>query len=107
MLYNALQNKEEASRYFKKAADKGNVESMLKYSHGLNNADGIDSNKDEAVTYIKIAVDKDDPEAFSIYGHLLQSGEVEMSDEKDAAFYYKKISRSRKFKWNQQLFFIN
>lgn len=107
MLYNALQNKEEASKYFKKAADKGNVESMLKYSHALNNADGIDSNKDEAVTCIKMAFDKDDPEAFSIYGHLLQSGEVEMSDEKDAAFYYKKISRSRKFKWNQQLFFIN
>ncbi|KAK8882921.1 hypothetical protein M9Y10_045567 [Tritrichomonas musculus] len=76
MLYNALQNKEEASKYFKKAADKGNVESMLKYSHALNNADGIDSNKDEAVTCIKMAFDKDDPEAFSIYGHLLQSGEL-------------------------------
>ena len=70
MLYNALQNKEEASRYFKKAADKGNVESMLKYSHVLNNADGIDSNKDEAVTYIKIAVDKDDPEAFNNYKRI-------------------------------------
>ena len=44
-------NKQEASHYFKLAADKGHVDSMYKYAKMNEEGDGIPKNLDEAAKY--------------------------------------------------------
>ncbi|KAK8839249.1 hypothetical protein M9Y10_032179 [Tritrichomonas musculus] len=51
-------NKEELSKYYKHAADEGDVESMFKYAVMLDEGDGIEKNKREASKYYKKAADK-------------------------------------------------
>ena len=47
-------NKDEAKKYYKKAADLGDIESMIKYSQLLD--DNSKTNKQEQIKYLKKAV---------------------------------------------------
>ena len=48
-------NKKEAARYYKLAADKGNIDAMVNYAFMLEEGDGIEKNEKEAARYFKLA----------------------------------------------------
>lgn len=51
-------NKEEASKNYKKVADKGNKDAMLKYGLILENGIGVEVDKGKALSYYKKAKKK-------------------------------------------------
>ena len=50
-------NKEEAAKYFKMAADEGDINAITGYAILLKNSEGISMNKEEAAKYFKMASD--------------------------------------------------
>lgn len=50
--------KQEAAEYFKSLADKGNVQSMVKYGDMVRKGIEIEADKDQAENYYKAAADK-------------------------------------------------
>lgn len=64
-------NKEEAAKFFKMSADKGNVKSMKKYAYMLKHGDGIPVDKKRAYFYFKNAADNYDKYAMNTYAILL------------------------------------
>ncbi|KAK8840227.1 hypothetical protein M9Y10_031172 [Tritrichomonas musculus] len=64
-------DKTEASKYYKNAADKGDVSSMNKYTAIIFNGDGVPANKEEGLKYFHIAAEKGDVDAMCKYGEIL------------------------------------
>ena len=62
-------NKKEACRYFKMAADKGDITAMKNYGFMLEDGEGVAMNKEEASRYYKMAADKGDIDAKNRYLH--------------------------------------
>lgn len=48
-------NVEEAAKYYKQAADKGNKDAMLNYAHLLEKGEGVPQDLDEARRYCEMA----------------------------------------------------
>lgn len=66
---------EQASRYFKIAADEGNPEAQVEYALWLISGIGGPRNYFEAAEYCKMAVDQNEPKALLLYHDFLIKGE--------------------------------
>ncbi|KAK8837106.1 hypothetical protein M9Y10_037160 [Tritrichomonas musculus] len=53
--YGVLQDKKEAAKYYKMAADRRHVGSMKRFADMLERGDGIPQDKEEAAKYHKMA----------------------------------------------------
>ena len=76
---------EEAKRYFKMAADKGNVQAMYNYGMMLSK----EHRNEEAATYVKMAADEGEASALNSYGVMLDTGEGVPFDKEESARYIK------------------
>ena len=83
-------NKEEASKYYKMAADNGDIESALIYAKMMHRGDGIPVNIAEAFTYYTLIAGKGNVESMIEYANIVCIGEGGVTkDQKEAAKYYK------------------
>ncbi len=84
-------NKKEAAKYYKMAADEGDIDSAYIYSIMLKNGDGIEENKKDEVKYCKIAADEGKEKIAEFnYAEMLYSGDGVEQNKVAAAKYYKK-----------------
>lgn len=96
---------EEAIKYFKKAADKNDIDSIHFYSHCLRYCDGIDINKVEAIKYYKIGASKGNFLSAYNCACMLYYGEG-VDINKDEAFKYFKLVVDQDNK-DQNDFYVN
>lgn len=80
-------NKEEAAKYYKIAADNGQINAMNNYALMIDNGEGVKMNKEEAAKYYKIAADKGDINAIYNYGVMLYEGEGVSINKEEAIRY--------------------
>ncbi|KAK8891437.1 hypothetical protein M9Y10_028646 [Tritrichomonas musculus] len=78
-----LNYEEKALRIFKKAADKGNIESIYFYGKYLRN-------RKQGIKYIRIAANNNYAPALSEYGYMLQHGIEVTANLEEAIEYYTK-----------------
>lgn len=50
-------NKKESEKYFKKAADLGDADSMLKFAFLVDSGEGVEIDRKESAKYFKLAAD--------------------------------------------------
>lgn len=87
--YGVKRNRREAARYFKKAADLGDVRSMRKYRSMLYDGDGIEKDRKTAAFYFKIDADQGDVASISQYATMLYLGDGVDKDLNEAVRYFK------------------
>jgi TPR repeat protein len=57
------QDKEEAVKWWRKAADKGDTDAMVRLGNAYDHGNGVEQDKEEAIKWWRKAADKDDAEA--------------------------------------------
>lgn len=82
-------NRREAARYFKMAADMGDVRSMRRYRSMLYDGDGIEKDRETAADLYKIDADNGNPDAISQYGTMLYLGDGVEKDIDQAIRYFR------------------
>lgn len=87
--YGVKRNRREAARYFKMAADLGDVKSMRKYRSMLYDGDGIEKDRKTAASYYKIDADQGDVASISQYATMLYLGDGVDKDLNEAVRYFK------------------
>ena len=60
-----------AIKFYKMAADNGNIEAMFDYAYKLDNDYGNTNNKQEVIKYYKMAVDKGSSDAMFMYASII------------------------------------
>lgn len=82
---------EEAAKYFKLAAEKGDVFSIGQYGKMLMSGIGVDENIDEASKYLKDAADAGNVQSMYLYA-LIRYGQLKSAvevDKEEATAYFK------------------
>ena len=85
-------NLQKAIKYYKIAADLGDVESMNKYASMLYNGEGTKANPKVACKYYQMAVDKGNKFAMYYYALMLIQGNGTKKDLDKASKYLEKSS---------------
>ncbi|KAK8876526.1 hypothetical protein M9Y10_006742 [Tritrichomonas musculus] len=85
------EKKFEALDYYRKAAEKGDAESMCKCGLMLLDGDGIPVNNEEGFKYIKMAVKEQYPQALFIYAKIYEKGEL-VEKDMDVTLKYLKMA---------------
>ena len=92
MSYFLAANYEEAVRWYRKAAEKGNAEGQRMlgycYDHGL----GVKANRTWAAQWYRKAADQGDPYAQAAYGLALATGEGVVRNEHKAAQWLRRAA---------------
>ncbi len=97
-----INGKEIAKIFYKRAADLGNIECMIKYAKLVNNL----GNKKEALEYCEKAIDLGDTNAMLEYGRITIGNGTSIIGKKDmkkAAGYYEKAARLGNKRANAEL----
>lgn len=87
-------DKQEASRFFKMAADLRDAKSMFQYGSMLDTGDGIPVNKKGASRYYKMSADLGEPVAMIYYALMLQKGEDIPEDQNEADRYFQMFDQN-------------
>lgn len=87
-------NKKEAIRNIKLAADKGNSDAMLKYGLILQSGDGVLANKKKSEEYIKKAADSANYDAMYEYGRICEE-KGDVGSMLSAQIYYVKAAADK------------
>ena len=66
------QDYKEAARYYKMAADEGDITAMNRYASMFEYGKGVEKDLQKAANYLKAAIDKGDKNAFSSYLSLIE-----------------------------------
>lgn len=82
----------ECLRYFKMAADNGNVDGMLTYGNFLIEGKFLPASVRDAAWYYKLAADKGSDAEMVFYAQFLLSGKLGVVNKKEVAKYYKKAA---------------
>lgn len=82
-------DRKEAARYFKMAADLGDLRSMRKLRSMLYEGEGVEKDRKAAAALFKIDADQGIVEAICQYGSMLFLGDGVEKDRKEAARYFK------------------
>ena len=85
-------DKKEPFNYYKKKADCGDVDSLLKCAYALFEGDGIDADKAESARYFRMAAEKGKVEAMMKYGSIVKVGDGVPTSKAEAAKYMKKAA---------------
>lgn len=84
-------DKVKSARYFKMAADLGNIMAMKIYASFLTKGNGVEKNLDESLKYYKNAADNGDQFSMINYASIL-SKNVKSSKDKDEVIKYYKMA---------------
>ena len=83
-------NKKVALKYYKMAAEKGNVKSMVKCAEMTYYGKGVPENKKTAIKYYKMAADAGDVFSMFTCGIIFTDGDDEIPESyKEATKYFK------------------
>ncbi|KAK8881338.1 hypothetical protein M9Y10_004073 [Tritrichomonas musculus] len=82
-------DRDEAVRYLKMAADKGEASAMYSYAKMLFSGDGVKMNKAEAARYFRMSAEKGNSSAMYSYAKMLFSGDGVKMNKAEAARYFR------------------
>ena len=82
-------NRKESAKYFKMAADNGDVFAMYQYSKKVHIDDGVKKDLNEQFKYLKMAADKENLEEMFSYAVLLDKWIETNVNKQQAAKFYK------------------
>ena len=86
------QDKKEAVKWFRKAAEQGNASAQLNLGYCYENGEGVEQNKAEAVKWYRKAADQGEAKAQYNLGNCYDNGEGVEQDKAEAVEWYRKAA---------------
>ena len=87
-------DKKEAAKYYKIAADKVDINAMNNYANMLRDGKGCSIDLEEAFRYYKMSADLGEPVAMIYYALMLQKGEDIPEDQNEADRYFQMFDQN-------------